>query len=151
MLGVFLCAAFLCARFTKCLNNYSETRHRKHLRSILGIAWPKGVISNAELYRRCDCQYILERVRKARRTLLGHILRMDDNSPASLALRYAVSTSTTMRGRRGRPRCNLFSTIVTDLQAHNISLKTVEDLTVLRDIAADRVGWRNMFVTRDFV
>ena len=61
--------------------------HRKHLRRILNIYWPKGVISNKELYRRCQVTPITERVRKARWTLFGHnILRMNKNCPASLAL-----------------------------------------------------------------
>ena len=128
-----------------------NTCHRKHLRSILNIKWPKGVISNVELYRRCGVRPILERVRRARWTLFGHILRMDENIPASLALRYAVSTAKTMKGRVGRPRCNLFGFIVADLREHSIELKDVNDLNNLRDIAANRSAWRNMFVPRDYV
>ncbi len=97
--------------------------HRKHLRSICNIAWP-GVISNRELYRRCETGPITERVRKARWTLLGHILRMDDNCPASLAFNYAVEASTSLRGRRGRPRTNLFNFIQADLRAHDLVLNT---------------------------
>ena len=127
-----------------------NTCHRKHLRTILNIAWPKGVISNVELYRRCGVLPILERVRKARWTLFGHVLRMDDNCPASLALRYAVSSSEFLQGRVGRPRCNLFGFLVKDLSEHSIPLKTVDDLVVLRSIAADRSAWRKMFVAREY-
>ena len=127
-----------------------NTCHRKHLRSILNISWPKGVISNVELYRRCGVQPLLERVRKARWTLFGHVLRMDDNCPASLALRYAVSTLEFLRGRRGRPHCNLFSFLVSDLSKHSLSLKTVDDLEIIRNIAANRTEWRNMFVPREY-
>lgn len=118
--------------------------HRKHLRRICNILYP-GVIKNQELYRRCNAVPITERVRKARWTLLGHILRMDDNCPASLAFRYAVEASTCLRGRRGRPRTNLFSVIQADLKMHNITLNCVSDILYLKSIAYNRAQWRNMF------
>ena len=91
---------------------------------------------------------VTERVRKARWTLLGHILRMDDNGPASLALRYAIESSDSLRGRRGRPRTNLFthfSYIQADLKEHNIKLASIDDLFHLKTTAYDRDKWRNMF------
>ena len=117
---------------------------------IINIYWSTGVIGNIELYRRCGAFPITERVRKARWTLFGHVLRMDDNCPASLALHYAVSSLEYLRGRRGRPRSNLFSTLVNDLGEHSLSLKTLQDLSDLRLIASDRAAWRNMFVHREY-
>ena len=122
-----------------------DTCNRKHLRRILNICWPTGVISNKELYRRCQSGPITERVRKARWTLLGHILRMDDNCPPVLAIRFAVTSAEQYRGRRGRPRINLFGTIQKDLEEHNISLKTIADLNSLRQLAVNRVMWRSMY------
>ena len=118
--------------------------HRTHLRRICNISWP-GVISNEELYRRCNAIPITERVRKARWTLLGHVLRMDDNCPAVLALRYAITSADLYKGRVGRPRVNLFNTIQNDLKVHNKYLKTVDDFDEIRVLAHDRVLWRNMF------
>ena len=132
-------------------NQKLNTCHRKHLRRICNVYWPKGVISNVELYRRCDVIPITERVRKARWTLLGHILRMDDNCAASLALRYAISSSEFLRGRRGRPRCNLFTTIVNDLREHNCNLKSVNDFNELKLLAQDRNSWRAMFTYREYL
>ena len=121
-----------------------NTCHRKHLRKICNIHYP-GVISNKELYRRCNTVPITERVRKARWTLLGHILRMDDNCPAVLSLRFAVESSSSLKGRRGRPRTNLYSFIQADLKQHNMRLNSTEDLTELRTIASERAKWKNMF------
>ena len=118
--------------------------HRKHLRSICNIYYP-GVIRNQELYRRCNTVPMTERVRKARWTLLGHILRMDENCPASLALRYAVEASSSLKGRRGRPRTNLFNTIQADLKDHNIKFNCVDDIFYLKSIAYNRANWRSMF------
>ena len=126
-----------------------DTCHRKHLRRICNIYWPTGVISNKELYRRCQAIPMTERVRKARWTLLGHILRMDDNCPPVLAIRFAITSAEQHRGRRGRPRINLFSTIEVDLKEHNLSLKTVADLDNIKQLAMNRVLWRNMFKAVD--
>ena len=127
-----------------------NTCHRKHLRRICNVYWPNGVISNVELYRRCNALTITERVRKSRWTLLGHILRMDDNCAASLSLRYAVTSSEFLRGRRGRPRCNLFTTIVNDLKEHDLHLKTIHDLHKLKVLANDRNLWRGMFTFKEY-
>ena len=70
---------------------------------------------------------------------------MDDNCPASLAFRYAVESSSSLKGRRGRPRTNLLSTIQADLKAHNINLSGVDDIFYLKHIAYNRALWRNMF------
>ena len=128
----------------QCVMEKLNTLHRKHLRHICNIRWP-GVIKNKELYRRCDTIPITERVRKARWTLLGHILRMDDNCAPSLALRYAVDSSNSLRGRRGRPRTNLFSSIQADLKFFDLRLNSIDDLSNLKTVAYDRANWRNMF------
>ena len=122
---------------------------RKHLRRILNISWPTGIISNRELYRRCQTVPITERVRKSRWTLLGHILRMDDNCPPVLALRFALTANTLYKGRRGRPRINLLNTIQADLKEHNIELKCINDFDNLRSFALDKARWRSMFKFND--
>ena len=118
--------------------------HRIHLRTICNIHYP-GVISNRELYRRCKALPMTEHVRKSSWTLFGHILRMDENSPASLALRFAIESSTRLQGRRGRPHTNLLSNIQADLRSHNLSLNGVDDLVHLKTIASDRTKWKTMF------
>ena len=82
--------------------------------------------------------------------LFGHILRMDNNSPASVALHYAVETLDTLRGRRGRPRTNLFSVLVNDLKEYGVSLKNLDELHNLRCLAYNRTVWRNMFVMKQY-
>ena len=122
--------------------------HRKHLRRICNIFYP-GVISNKELYRRCETVPITERVRKARWTLLGHVLRMDDNCPAFLSICFAIEQSQILKGRRGRPRSNLLDMIKSDLSLHNLFLNNNDDLYNLRCSAFDRPTWRNMFSFND--
>ena len=52
--------------------------------------------------------------------MFGHILRSDENTPAQLALLFAVNANTLFEGRLGRPRMNLFSVLVNDLNVRNL-------------------------------
>ena len=124
--------------------------HRRHLRRIINIYWPNGVISNRELYRRCGTYPITERIRKARWTLFGHILRMDSNTPASAALYHAVDTLHTLRGRIGRPRTNLLSFLCADLSLCGLGLRSLQDLEELKCLAYDRSTWRKMCTIKPY-
>ena len=51
-----------------------DTTHRRHLRRILNVYWPRGKIRNDELYKKClDPVKLSDRVKKMRWTMLGHI------------------------------------------------------------------------------
>ena len=82
-----------------------------------------------------------ERVTRARWRMLGHILGSDNNSPAQLALHFAVESRSTIRCRVERHQSNLSKTIFTDLGDRNIKLANTEDL---RNFAFDRKKWREM-------
>ena len=58
------------------------TLHRKHLRNILYI---KGTISNKALYKRCNLEMLSKRWK-----MVGHIIRSTDNTPAQMALSFAI-------------------------------------------------------------
>ena len=118
--------------------------HRRHLRRILNIHWPR-LIRNCELYRQCQAGPISERVEKARWTLLGHILRMDDNCPPVNAMKFALNSSGLYKGRRGRPRITLLNTIQGDLKRHGLELNSISDFYSLREVAMNKATWRNMF------
>jgi len=65
--------------------------------------------------------------------MLGHILRSDDNTPAQLALHFAVNADATMKGRVGRHQNNLFRMLKSDLVARKIKLKSIDDLYSLKN------------------
>ena len=77
--------------------------------------------------------------------MLGHILRSSELTPASLALSFAVDGSSDFKGRLGRPRCNLLSVLRDDLLKRNLSLDSISDIYILRNIANNRVQWRNLY------
>ena len=117
---------------------------RKHLRQILKYRWPT-VITNKTLYKRCKCSPLSERVEKSRWNMLGHVLRMTENSPAYLSLTFATEQFIKMKGRIGRHRANLFDIVKSDLARRNMSLTDMNDLYNLREIASDRNHWRKLF------
>ena len=56
------------------------------------------------------------------------------------ALMFAVVGSGDLRGRRGRYKTNLLDILRKDLNAHQLSLKTHNDILQLRDTASDRLS-----------
>ena len=48
-------------------------------------------ISNELLYRRCDTQPLLEMVAEARWKMLGHVLHLPTDTPAQLAMLFALN------------------------------------------------------------
>ena len=121
-----------------------DVTQRKHLRQIIKMQWPKAVISNKALYKRCELTSLSERVRSARWRMLGHILRSDDNTPAQLALHFTVNMDNEMVGRIGRHQTNLYRVIKNDLLARNIELHNIDDLYFLKSLAFDRRLWKSM-------
>ena len=133
---------------TKDMLNKLDVTHRKHLRKILNYEWPKGIISNINLYRRCRTKKLSERVDEMRWKMFGHILRSNDNTPANVSLILAIkahSDNSNFEGRLGRPRNNLFSTLINDLNKRNLILKTLDNLNDIKDIASCRKCWKNLF------
>ena len=104
-----------CWAASKQLLNKLDICHRKHLRQIIRMTYP-NIIKNDTLYKRCEVVPLSERVACARWRMLGHVLRSDNNSPAQLALHFAVESQSTKKGRVGRHQSNLLRTIQFDLE-----------------------------------
>ena len=80
--------------------------------------------------------------------MFGHILRSDDNTPANISLVFAInahSDTNNFEGRLGRPRNNLYSTLIKDLNKRNLTLKNLDNLNDIRNIASCRKCWRNLY------
>ena len=123
---------------------YLICRTKSDLRRIIKMTYP-NIISNKDLYARCNVTPLSERVTMSRWRMLGHILRSDCNSPAQLALNFAVDSMNNMKGRVGRHQSNIFKVILSDLNKRNIPLYDTKDLTELRLLASNRASWRNLF------
>jgi hypothetical protein len=119
--------------------------HRKHLKIILNIKWPKGCISNKALYKRCSVTSLSERVEEMRWKMMGHVLRSDDNTPAMLSLKFVLNSSGEFKGRVGRPNTNLYTMLVDDLKYRNLELRDLNELNEIRDIASCRKCWKLLY------
>ena len=116
--------------------------HRRHLRSILNYRHP-NIISNVNLYKRCNTEPLSVRVVHSRWRMLGHVLRGPLEGPAYSSLTFAINTLA-KPGRVGRPQANLFSLIKHDLSRHDLFLNNLFDLCYLRNIASDKKRWQKM-------
>ena len=114
---------------------------------MFNICWPHGTIySNVDLFKRCNSEKLSEPVLKAWWKLLGHILQSADDSPAALALKFAVTTKCKICV--GSHRKNLFKIIEIDLVNRGFKkLNSLKELhgRKLKILANDRVAWRNAF------
>ena len=119
--------------------------HRKHLRKLLNIKWPRSMITNKTLYARCNTTPLSERAALARCKMLGHILRSLENSLAQAALYFAVGCLKDLPGRVGRHRINLLQVLKKDVEQRDLNLNDYPDILELRQIASNRNTWRNMF------
>ena len=91
--------------------------HRSHLTK-LKYCYP-NIISNNNLYKRCNVEPLSERVDRNRWRMLGHVLRGPTDGPAYSLLVFAINTLQ-YPGRVGRPQTNLFSLFKYDLSNCNI-------------------------------
>ena len=131
-----------CCAAPKTVLEKLDVVHRRHLRTILGYKYP-SVISNNNLYKRCNTESLSAQVARERWRMLGHVLRGPEDGPAYSSLVFAVN-SLQMQGRIGRPQTNLFSLVQRDLQDRNMLLNDINDLVHLRTVALNRAIWRQL-------
>ena len=137
-----------CWAVPKCVLEKLDVVHRRHLRKILNYRYP-NIISNDNLYKRCNVEPLSVRVDRNRWRMLGHVLRGPTEGPAYSSLVFAINTLQ-YPGRVGRPQTNLFSLIRSDLSERNIFLNNMSDLIYLRNVALNKVLWRRLQFNKDF-
>ena len=127
-----------------------EILRRSQLRRIIGIQYPRK-ISNADLYKKCNIEELATTIRNARWRMLGHTLRMTDDTPAKHAMLHCFDKIT--KGFMGRPRVTLPLVINKDLKATQretaqfglpLQLKSISDLRQLETLARDHKKWKNV-------
>ena len=64
---------------------------RRKLRQILNIKWPK-VITNHDLYRRTKVTKWSTKIRRRRLNLLGHAMRLPEETPVRKAIEESLKT-----------------------------------------------------------
>ena len=69
-----------------------DSFHRQQLRKVLNVKYPDRM-KNDEVYKIAEETPISLQITKSRWKLFGHILRLDEETPAKKAMRYYFSMS----------------------------------------------------------
>ena len=80
----------------------------------MGISWPHR-IRNQKLYQQTNSQPITIEITQRRWKLLGHILRLDKNTPARKAMKFYFEDRSNKKFL-GRKRTTIITTINRDIQ-----------------------------------
>ncbi|XP_071941096.1 uncharacterized protein [Antedon mediterranea] len=83
---------------TASLKSEIDVFQRKFLKRIIGIRWPEK-IKNEDLYKRTGEIEWNKNVKKRRLTWYGHLLRLNENTPAKIALGEAQRKTKKPKGR----------------------------------------------------
>ena len=126
-----------------------ESFRQKQLRSVIRVTYPRK-ISNEKLYKLCNAEKLVDIIREARWRMLGHVLRMDDDTPAKYAtIKYFDKGKSFL----GRPRTTIATIINEDINLAHAQqnrevfsllpsqLKNTTDLKQLETAANDRSKW----------
>jgi hypothetical protein len=77
--------------------------------------------------------------------MFGHILRSLENTPAQVALTFAIESDKLFTGRLGRPRINLLSVFRSELIRRNLHIDDLHELNKIKDLATCNRCWENLF------
>ena len=128
---------------TKTFSNKIDTIQRKFLRKLLQIKWPK-VISNNRLYEKTNHKPWSETVKRGSLRWLGHLLRMDKETPARRALDEYLKEG---KHPVGRPKETWIRSVRRILQSSGLNVDFSSDFTMISDLeqlCAEREEWRSM-------
>ena len=114
-----------------------ETFRRQQLRSIINMRYPRR-ISNEKMYVRCNTGPLQPEICAARWRMLGHVLRMTDDTPAKHTMLHYFNKFQSGEGFRGRPRTTLLVIINQELEMiaehHNDTAKKLKLPGQLKDL-----------------
>ena len=128
---------------TETLNKSLDAFHRRLLRQCINITWPRK-ISNISLYDLTKATPWSSQIEKRRLSWLGHLMRLNSDTPARKALDEALVPQTR---KRGKPKTIWLNTIKKDLEKRNIKIdlsNPIETIKTLTDTASDRHAYRTL-------
>ena len=122
---------------TESLNKKIDSLHRRLLRKyVLNIKYPK-IIKNEEVYRRTKAIPWSVVIGQRRLTWLGHVIRLNEQTPARQALEYAMQS---YKKKKGRPK-------MTWLKLVENQLKDIVTFDQMFLFAQDRSEWNKIVNT----
>jgi len=136
----YISSVFLYNACTWTLTNTQEIQidsfQRRLIRTkVLNIRWPK-IIKNEDVYKLSGIRPWSKKIRKQRMTWLGHLFRMNENTPVRKALKFAKEE---YQKPRGRPKLTWIKLVADQLEKEmEITWNQAEEL------AQDRKNWREL-------
>ena len=135
---------------TETQENEIDSFHRRLLRKVINIRWPK-IISNNDLYEKVGVEKWSVTIRRRRLNWLGHLMRLDEGTPVRKAL---LESLTDVKRKVGRPQLTWIKAIEKDLASVGIDIdvygetpeRTVQKLV---DLTENRKEWRD--IVRDIM
>ena len=134
-----------------------DRTHRRQLRSLMGYYYKEDepMVTCQQIYTETDSIPISVELTERRWTLLGHILRLDQGTPANKAMKMYFRKTTPTGEKRtsyaGAPATSVMTMLRDDYRTNTSKAmkKSVgmaqflygRDLDKLRALASDRVGW----------
>ena len=124
--------------------------HRKQLRQVIDVYYPHRIKSK-KLYEITNTRPLTIDITQARWKMFGHVLRMDENTPARKATKYYFQVPQAAK-YRGRKRATIVSTLNRDIERTREqnerfvipSLKSELDLRNTRVKALNRNHWQKI-------
>jgi len=129
--------------FTRRQQEKLDAAHRKQLRNLCGIFYPR-IVSNSNLYQMTRTHQLTINIMKYRWTLYGHILRLPPPTPAQQVMITYFNNPTNLPKNRGKPKTNIVTQLNQDLRMIGMTLQTLDDHLTLHQRAQHRENWRNM-------
>ena len=128
---------------TETLNKTLDAFHRRQLRKALNIKWPK-IIENEKLYQLTNTTPWSTIITTRIISWLGHLMRLEPETPARIAFTEALKPS--LR-KRGRPPTTWIKVIQNDLKNNNIqiNLSQKHGIEALEELAGDRDKYKLAF------
>ena len=128
---------------TQTLENQIDSCHRRLLREAIGVHYPK-IITNEEIYRVTKAKPWSRVIKRRRLRWLGHVMRLEDDTPAKQALQEFLRP---VKKPRGRPTTTWLKKISSDLSETNIQLnpQNVTPQQIFENLktkTSDRNQWR---------
>ena len=126
---------------TKKLANDIDVIQRRLIRYILKIFYP-NIVTNDVLYSRSKLKPWSEQIKKRRLKWTGHLLRLDDDTPAKRALKSYIQPAIKPRGRS---KFTWITTVQKELDEIDSGINFNDQSTY--HIANDRKNWRRITKT----
>ena len=139
--SIFLYNSELCA-LTPSIINKVNSFHRRLLRKALNIKWPR-IETNENLYNRTKVEKWSKIIKQRRLSWLGHLLRLDEKTPARIALKESCRK---VKRNIGKSKTTWIQVVKNDVKNSTLEINLNDDETFFKELEAvckDRIRWKH--------